>query len=138
MHFIISYISSNVSFNPNALIAFLYLSILLEPKRIIIIEWLFALHDKLKQVTDMNIYVETSVNGRLIRRILRDVERTKQKVSEIVDIFINTVDPMHEIHIEPQKENADIIIMNEFIPHIETNDIDLDAFIVQNNIPHLS
>ena len=113
-------------------------SIKMEPNRIIIIEWLFTLDDRFKQVSDLNIFVETAVNGRLIRRILRDIKRTKQKVNEIIDIFVDVVYPMHMRYIEPQKKNADMIILNEFIPHLEVKDLDLEKFIKENNIPNLS
>ncbi len=113
-------------------------SIKVEPKRIIIIEWLFTLDDRFEEVSDLNIFVETAVNGRLIRRVLRDVKRTKQKVNQIVDIFVEVVHPMHMKHIEPQKKNADVIILNEFIPYLEVKGLDIEKFINENNIPTLS
>lgn len=112
-------------------------SIKIEPSRIIIIEWLFTLDDRFEKVSDLNIFVETAVNGRLIRRILRDIKRTKQKVNEIIDIFVDVVHPMHMKHIEPQKKNADMIILNEFIPHLEVKNLDIEKFIEENNIPNL-
>ncbi|QFR38650.1 uridine kinase [Candidatus Gracilibacteria bacterium 28_42_T64] len=113
-------------------------SIKVEPKRIIIIEGLFTLDDRFEEVSDLNIFVETAVNGRLIRRVLRDVKRTKQKVNQIVDIFVEVVHPMHMKHIEPQKKNADVIILNEFIPYLEVKGLDIEKFINENNIPTLS
>lgn len=112
-------------------------AITIEPTQIIIIEGLFALDRRFKDISDLNIYVETSSNGRLIRRVLRDVERTRQQVNEIVDLFIEQVNVMHTKYIEPQREFADIIIQNEFIPLLETKNIDLDLYLKKHNIPKL-
>ncbi|MDP2395389.1 MAG: hypothetical protein Q8S84_04040 [bacterium] len=70
-------------------------------------------------MSDLKLFVETSTHGRLIRRVLRDMKRTRQKVNEIVHIFETVVNPMHEKYIEPQKEISDMIILNEFDPYLE-------------------
>ncbi len=113
-------------------------SIEVEAKRLIIVEWLFTLHEEFLSISDLNLFVETSKNGRLIRRILRDIKRTRQKVSDIIDVFKNVVNPMHEKYIEPQKKVSDIIIRNEFDPYLELRWFDLDKFIKENNIPYLT
>lgn len=93
-----------------------------EPKKIIIIEWLFALHEKLVKLWDFKIFVDLWAHGRILRRIFRDVERTNQRPKEILDYFLSTVEPMNEKYIEPTKQNADIIISNEYIPFVESRD----------------
>lgn len=107
------------------------------PTQIIIIEGLFALDSRFKDLTDLNIYVETDVNGRLIRRVLRDVSRTKQKVSDIVDLFLRQVNVMHSEYVDPQKKYADIIIHNEFIPSLEQKNLDIKHYLATHNIPKL-
>jgi uridine kinase len=81
--------------------------------------------------------VETSTSGRLVRRILRDKERTGQTSEQIIEYFIEVVDRMHKEYIEPQKENADMIILNEFSALLEVRHLDMDDFREKNNIPHL-
>jgi uridine kinase len=81
--------------------------------------------------------VETSTSGRLVRRILRDKERTGQTSEQIIEYFIEVVDRMHKKYIEPQKENADMIILNEFSALLEVRHLDMDDFREKNNIPHL-
>ncbi len=112
-------------------------SIKIEPKKVIIVEGLFTLHEIFISLSDLKLFVETSTHGRLIRRILRDMKRTRQKVNEIVEIFETVVNPMHEKYIEPQKEISDMIIINEFDPYLELRWFDLDKFIKENNIPNL-
>lgn len=112
-------------------------AIKVDPTQIIIIEWLFALDSRFKELTDLNIYVETEVNGRLIRRVLRDVSRTKQKISDIVDLFVGQVNTMHEEYVDPQKKYADILIHNEFIPTLEQRNVDIPTYLNTHNIPKL-
>lgn len=110
-------------------------SVKIEPKKVIIVEGLFTLHEIFISLSDLKLFVETSTHGRLIRRILRDMKRTRQKVNEIVEIFETVVNPMHEKYIEPQKQVSDMIIINEFDPYLELRWFDLDKFIKENNIP---
>lgn len=112
-------------------------SIKVIPKKVIIVEWLFTLYERFTSISDLKLFVDTSTHWRLIRRILRDIKRTKQKVNEIVKIFETIVNPMHNKYIEPQKEISDFIIINEFDPYLETRDLDIAKFIKDNNIPNL-
>jgi len=111
-------------------------SIKIEPKKVVIVEWLFTLYEIFINLSDIKLFVDTSINGRLIRRILRDINRTKQKVNEIVNIFETIVNPMHQKYIEPQRNVSDFIIRNEFNPYLEVRKLDLDNFIKVNNIPY--
>ncbi|HEY4507040.1 MAG TPA: class IV adenylate cyclase [Candidatus Paceibacterota bacterium] len=89
-------------------------SVSLGGAHIIILEGIFALHDSLKDSSDVKVFVEIGVHGRIMRRLLRDVGRTGQSPSEILEYFAGVVEPMHEKHVEITKTNADIIITNEY------------------------
>lgn len=91
----------------------------LQPKKVIIIEGLFALNDKLKDQGDIKAFIDIGTHGRILRRLLRDVERTGQKPADILKYFSEVVEPMHEKYIESTKKNADMIIENEYSPKIE-------------------
>lgn len=91
------------------------------PKKIIIAEGLFVLDDILKSKGDINVFVEIGSHGRIIRRLLRDVNRTKQNPLDILKYFIQTVQPMHERYIVNTKKNANLIINNEYSPKIEAS-----------------
>lgn len=90
------------------------------PKKIIIIEWLFALYDKISTLWDIKVFVDLWTHWRILRRILRDVQRTWQKPQDILDYFLETVEPMNDKYIEPTKLNADYIISNEYNPFLES------------------
>jgi adenylate cyclase len=89
------------------------------PKRIIILEGIHALNDKIVDEEDLKVFVEIGMHGRMIRRLLRDIERTGRNPYDILKFFTNTVEPMHEQHIETTKKNADMIIKNEYRPDVE-------------------
>ncbi|MBU2564127.1 class IV adenylate cyclase [Patescibacteria group bacterium] len=91
----------------------------LKPKKIIILEGLFALNDLIKNEGDIKVFVDIGTHGRIIRRLLRDIERTNQKPADILNYFSEIVEPMHEKYIEQSKKNADMIIVNEYSPGIE-------------------
>ena len=82
-----------------------------EPKPVIIIEGIMALHyKKLRDMMDLKIFVDTDPDVRLIRNIRRDVVERGRTVEMVLDHYENAVKPMHEQFIEPTKKFADIII----------------------------
>jgi len=89
------------------------------PKKTIIVEGLFVLDEKLKDEGDIKVFVDIGIHGRIIRRLLRDIQRTGQKPADILKYFAQVVEPMHEKYIESTKKNADLIINNEYSPQIE-------------------
>jgi len=47
---------------------------------------------------------------RILRRIIRDVNKLERTLESVVDQYLTTVKPMHEAFVEPSKKNANIII----------------------------
>lgn len=92
---------------------------LIEPRKIIIAEGLFALNDLLKDEGDMKVFVDIGTHGQILRRLLRDIERTAQKPADIIKYFAEVVQPMHEEHVSRTKKNAGVIIRNEYQPNVE-------------------
>ena len=91
----------------------------IKPKKVIIIEGLFALNDAIKEQGDVHAFVEIGMHGRILRRMLRDVERTGQKPEDILNYFSSIVEPMNEKYVDATKKNADIVIKNEYNPSVE-------------------
>ena len=82
-----------------------------EPKPVIIIEGIMALHHKkLRDMMDLKIFVDTDSDVRLIRNIRRDVVERGRTVEMVLDHYESAVKPMHEQFIEPTKKFADLII----------------------------
>jgi uridine kinase len=82
-----------------------------EPKPVIIIEGIMALHyKKLRDMMDLKIFVDTDPDVRLMRNIRRDVVERGRTVDMVLEHYETAVKPMHEQFIEPTKKFADLII----------------------------
>ena len=88
---------------------------LIEPSKIIILEGILVLEDeRIRDLSDIKIYVDTDSDLRFIRRMLRDVNERGRSVESVVNQYLTTVKPMHEAFVEKTKKYADIIIPNDF------------------------
>lgn len=86
-------------------------TVIVEPKDIIIIEGLLVFYDeKIRNLLDIKIFVDTDADIRLIRRIARDINERGRTVDSVINQYISTVRPAHEQFIEPTKKYADIIV----------------------------
>jgi uridine kinase len=84
------------------------------PTRLIVLEGLHALSDPaLRRRFDVSVFVEAPEELRLSRRLMRDVRERGYRVDEVIDRFRHTVRPMHDLHIEPQRAFADLILSSE-------------------------
>lgn len=92
----------------------------IEPSSVIIVEGLFALHESLEGIWDYNIFVDIWSHWQILRRIFRDIHRTWDTPKQILDYFLEVVEPMHSKYIEPTKEFADIIVSNDYNPSVES------------------
>ena len=59
---------------------------------------------------DLKIFVDTDSDVRLIRNIRRDVVERGRTVDMVLDRYEKVLKPMHQLHIEPAKKCADIIV----------------------------
>lgn len=86
-------------------------SIIVEPKDIIILEGIMILEDeRLRDLMDIKIFVDTDADVRVIRRILRDLTDRGRTLESVITQYLGTVKPAHQQFIEPTKKYADIII----------------------------
>ena len=92
----------------------------IKSSRIIIVEGLFALTDKISKLWDFKVFVELWTHSQILRRLFRDVERTWDSPSDILQYFLDVVSPMHKKYIEPTKKNANFILVNDYIPNLES------------------
>ena len=82
-----------------------------DPTDVVVIEGILALHDeRLTDMMDLRLYVETDADVRILRRIRRDVLERGRDLAGVIDQYLSTVKPMHERFIEPTKGDADLII----------------------------
>lgn len=84
--------------------------------RIVIIEGIYALSEKLRPLLDLRVSVTGGVHFDLVKRVLRDIQRAGQEPEEIIHQISETVYPMYKAFIEPDLQTAHIKIMNKFNP----------------------
>ena len=85
----------------------------LRPSPVIIVEGILVLeNEELRKRTDLKIFVDTTEEQRLLRRVRRDTKSRGRTEESVRRQFEETVKPMHDLYVEPQKSFADIIIKN--------------------------
>ena len=81
------------------------------PSEVIVVEGILVLCDpELRELMDVKVFVDTDADERLIRVINRDCVERGRTPTMVIDRYQETLKPMHELHIEPSKKHADIII----------------------------
>ncbi|GAM16125.1 uridine kinase [Mesobacillus selenatarsenatis] len=82
-----------------------------EPKDVIILEGILILEDeRLRDLMDIKLYVDTDADLRIIRRLLRDIKERGRSMDSVIEQYVNVVRPMHNQFIEPTKRYAHVII----------------------------
>ena len=57
----------------------------------------------------MEIFVDADADERILRRIVRDTAERGRDIENIIDQYLSTVKPMHNLYVEPTKIYADVI-----------------------------
>lgn len=82
-----------------------------EPSNLIILDGLMIFYDeRIMDVLDLKLYVDTPADIRFIRRLQRDIKERGRTVESVIEQYTKVVRPGHFNFIEPMKEYADIII----------------------------
>ena len=82
-----------------------------EPKDVIILEGILILEDeRLRNLMDIKLFVDTDADLRILRRLVRDINERGRTIESVVEQYVTVVRPMHNQFIEPSKRYADIII----------------------------
>lgn len=83
----------------------------IDPKEIIIVEGILVLEDeRLRELLDIKVYVDTDADIRILRRLIRDINERGRTVDSVVSQYLDVVRPMHMQFTEPTKRYADIIV----------------------------
>ena len=82
-----------------------------EPREIIIVEGILILEDeRIRDLLDIKVYVDTDADIRILRRLVRDINERGRTDESVIDQYLKMVRPMHMEFTEPTKRYADIII----------------------------
>ncbi|KIZ05000.1 hypothetical protein MNEG_2962 [Monoraphidium neglectum] len=86
------------------------------PSRIVVIEGIYALSEKLRPLLDLRVSITGGVHFDLVKRVMRDISRSGQGPEEIIQQITDTVYPMYKAFIEPDLRLAQLRIYNSFNP----------------------
>ena len=85
-----------------------------ESRPVIFIDGILILqHQPLRDLLDLSIFVECDAETRFARRLERDVRERGRTAQSVNEQFANQVGPMHDLHVEPSKTHADIVINSQ-------------------------
>ncbi|MEO4052198.1 uridine kinase [Solibacillus sp. CAU 1738] len=98
-----------------------------EPKDVIIIEGILVLEDeRLRNLMDIKLFVDTDSDLRIIRRIQRDISERGRTADSVIHQYLTAVRPMHNLFIEPTKRYADVIV-----PEGGDNEVAIDLMVTK-------
>ncbi len=84
--------------------------------RVVILEGIYALSHRLRPYLDLRVSITGGVHFDLVKRVLRDIDRSAQAPEEIIQQVSDTVYPMYKAFIEPDLKAAHLRIYNPFNP----------------------
>lgn len=83
----------------------------LGPARVLIAEGLFMFNClPLRSLYDLKVFIHADSDLRLLRRMHRDIDQRGRSLHSVSTQYLSTVKPMHEQHVEPNRQLADIVI----------------------------
>lgn len=86
----------------------------LESRSVIIIEGILLFADpRLVSLLDYKVFVDCSADLRFIRRLVRDFKERGRSTESVVNQYLRTVRPMHELYVEPCRQLADVVYSGE-------------------------
>ena len=81
---------------------------------VILFEGIFALFDsEIRKMLDIKCFLHVDSDIRFTRRLNRDVQERGRSLESIINQYYETVRPMHQKFLEPQKQYADFIVGEE-------------------------
>ncbi len=99
-----------------------------EPKPVVIVDGILTLqNEELRNLFNLRIFVDVNADERILRRVKRDVEERGRTIDSVISQYLSTVQPMHDIYVEPTKKYADVIInggMNDSVYDLIKTKID--------------
>ena len=84
------------------------------PTKVIFVEGILVLEDKrIRDLSDVKIFVKSDEDIRFIRRLKRDIEERGRDLDSVINQYLFTVKPMFNKFVNPSSRYADIIIPND-------------------------
>ncbi len=86
----------------------------LMPNKIILFEGIFTLFDKdIRDMLDIKCFLHVESDIRFTRRLHRDVNERGRSLESVIEQYYQTVRPMYQKYLDPQKQFADFTVGEE-------------------------
>lgn len=84
---------------------------IMSPKKILILEGILIMtNEELRNKIDYSVFLDCSRDLRFKRRLERDVKERNREFSDVINLFKNRLDQMHETYVERVKKYCNIIL----------------------------
>lgn len=81
---------------------------------VVILEGIFSLYDKsIREMLSIKCFLHVDADIRFTRRLDRDVNERGRSLESVIRQYYDTVRPMHQKFLEPQKQYADFTVGEE-------------------------
>lgn len=89
-------------------------TIIIKPSRVILFEGIFSLYNEdIRKISDITAFLHVEADIRFIRRLHRDVEERGRSLDSVITQYYETVRPMYQKYLAPQRQFADFIVGEE-------------------------
>lgn len=96
-----------------------------EPAATIVVEGLHLLtREDLRALFDFSVFVAADEALRLGRRVIRDTQARQRTPHGALTQFYSSVRPMHDVHVEPQRALADLVLTSTHQSSLESAEAD--------------
>lgn len=86
----------------------------IKPSKVILFEGIFSLYDEeIRKLSDITAFLHVESDIRFIRRLHRDVEERGRSLDSVITQYYETVRPMYQKYLDPQRQYADFIVGEE-------------------------
>ncbi len=86
----------------------------LGPCRVVLFEGIFSLYDQeIRDLLDIKCFLHVDSDIRFTRRLHRDVKERGRSLESVISQYYDTVRPMYQRYLDPQKQYADFTVGEE-------------------------
>lgn len=85
-----------------------------KPTKVVLFEGIFSLYDEdIRKLSDITVFLHVESDIRFIRRLHRDVEERGRSLDSVITQYYETVRPMYQKYLDPQRQFADFVVGEE-------------------------
>ena len=89
-------------------------TLLIEPSKVVLFEGIFCFYKpEVRALLDIKCFLHVDSDIRFTRRLHRDIQERARSLDSIINQYYQTVRPMYQKFLNPQKEHADFIVGEE-------------------------